>query len=375
MSLHGTRVIDLTRVISGPFCTQQLADLGADVIKVEGPKGDPLRAQGSKIDGMSAYFASFNRNKRSVVLDLRTPDGMAVLKKLIAGADMLVENFKPGTMAKMGLSDADLEMLNPLLIVCHISGFGQTGPYAARPSFDFVAQAMSGFMWTNGEDGAPPLRSGLPISDLVAGLYAALGCTAALAVPTESRTFKSIDIAMTDSMVSMLAYMATEVFATGQALPRVGNDHPLVAPYGLFETSDGHVAIAASNDQIVDRLFSLLDCRHLFDDPRFATNDARVRHRDEIRAEVQARLEGRTTESWLERLNDAGVPAGPVLDVVAALDDPQIRHREMVMAPDGARAGKMKILGFPIKQSVDEPTLRRSAPELGEHTEEVLCRL
>ncbi|MCH5377970.1 MAG: CoA transferase, partial [Planctomycetes bacterium] len=267
MSLEGTRIIDLTRVISGPFCTQQLADLGADVIKVEGPKGDPLREQGSKIGGMSAYFASFNRNKRSVVLDLRKSVEMDKLRKLISGSDMLVENFKPGTMAKMGLSDLVLENLNPRLIVCHISGFGQTGPYAARPSFDFVAQAMSGFMWTNGEADGPPLRSGLPISDLVAGLYAALGCAAALAVPATQRTFKSIDIAMTDSMVSLLAYMATEVFATGQTLPRAGNDHPLVAPYGLFQTSDGHIAIAVSNDQIVDRLFGLLKCRHLLDDP------------------------------------------------------------------------------------------------------------
>ncbi|TMV04293.1 CoA transferase [Ruegeria sediminis] len=375
MSLEEVRIVDLTRVISGPFCTQQLADLGADVIKIEGPQGDPLRQQGSKIDGMSAYFASFNRNKRSVVLDLRSEDGMSTVKQLIAAADVLVDNFKPGTMDAMGLSDASLEALNPRLIACHISGFGQTGPYAARPSFDFVAQAMSGFMWTNGKPDDPPLRSGIPISDLVAGLYAALACAAALAVPKPLRNFKSIDIAMTDSMISLLAYMATEVFATGRTLPRVGNDHPLVAPYGLFETSDGHIAIAVSNDGIVDRLFTLLDCRHLFEDSRFATNDARVQHRAEIREEVQSRLITDTTATWLVRLNNAGIPAGPVLDVVSALTDPQTRHRDMVLETPAPNGSSMPILGFPIKQSVEAPTLRRTAPELGQHTDEILREL
>ena len=206
-------------------------------------------------------------------------------------------------------------------------------------------------------------------------LYAALGCAAALAVPVTQRSFKSIDIAMTDSMGSLLAYMATEVFATGQTLPRAGNDHPLVAPYGLFETSDGHIAIAVSNDQIVDRLFRLLECRHLLDDPRFANNEARVQHRDEIRAEIQSRLIGQTTEVWLARLNDAGVPAGPVLDVISALNDPQIQYRNMVLESSVQKGENIPILGFPIKQSVDAPELRCPAPELGEHNHAAFCQL
>ncbi|MCL3883274.1 CoA transferase [Marivita sp. GX14005] len=376
MSLHGFRVIDLTRVISGPFCTQQLADLGADVIKVETPAGDTLRGQGSMVGETSAYFASFNRNKRSIVLDLRSEDGMAVLRELIAGADVLVDNFKPGTMARMGLSDAALAALNPRLIACHISGFGQSGPYADRPAFDFVAQAMSGFMWTNGDPDGPPLRSGIPISDLAAGLYAALGIAAALAVPRETRRFKSIDVAMADSMVSLLAYMATEVFATGQPLPRAGNDHPLVAPYGLFETSDGHIAIAPSNDVMVERLFATLGCRDLLDDPRFAGNAARMRHRAAINAEVEARLRAGTTDDWIARLNSAGVPAGPVQTVEQALlSDPQIAHRDMALATETPDGEPMKILGFPIKQSGNGPELRRIAPRLGEHTDAILREL
>ncbi|MCF6445839.1 CaiB/BaiF CoA-transferase family protein [Nereida sp. MMG025] len=372
MSLHGIRVIDLTRVISGPFCTQQLADLGADVIKVESPKGDPLRAQGTMIEGMSSYFASFNRNKRSIALDPRDAGDMQIIRSLIKTADVLVDNFKPGTMDKMGLSDAALQDLNPRLIACHISGFGQTGPYAQRPAFDFVAQAMSGFMFTNGFEDGPPLRSGLPISDLVAGLYATIGITAALATPKLDRKFNAIDVAMTDSMISLLSYMATETFATGHSLPRVGNDHPLVAPYGLFDTRDGHIAVAVSHDGIVERLFSILGCSALLDDPRFATNAARIEHRDAIKSEVQARFNDRTTHEWTEVLNNGGVPAGPVLSVEAALNDPQTQHRNMTVQATNPMGGWMSVLGCPIKQTHDGPSVRTGAPLLDGDREAIL---
>lgn len=375
MSLNNTRIIDLTRIIAGPFCTQLLGDLGADVIKVETPAGDPMRAQGTIKDGMSWYFASFNRNKRSVSLDMRTPQGLAVLRDMIAKSDVLVENYKAGTLTKMGFSDDVLKDINPRLIVCHISGFGKDGPYSDRPAFDFVAQAMSGFMWTNGHDGEEPLRSGLPISDLVAGLYGSLAVSAALAVPKEQRQFKSIDICLMDGLVSLLAYMGSEQLVTGSALKRSGNDHPLVAPYGLYETSDGHIAVAPSNEQIFSRLLDILGRSDLRSDPRFADNAARMQHRQEIRFELQRDFRKKTSEHWIEVLNSKGVPAGPVQTVQEALDDPQVRHREMVIDVPHPGYGTVQMLGFPIKQSIDTPQIRRPAPSIGQHTEEVLAEI
>ncbi|MFP7570140.1 CaiB/BaiF CoA transferase family protein [Marivita sp. S2033] len=375
MSLQGIRVVDLTRIIAGPFCTQLLADLGADVVKVEAPGGDPMRVQGTMVGGISTYFACFNRNKRSIELNMRSAEGMAVLRDLIADADVVVENFKAGTMAKMGLSDTELEALNPRLTVCHISGFGATGPYSDRPAFDFVAQALSGFMSTNGFEGEEPLRTGLPISDLLAGMYGALAVSAALATPREAREFKSIDVSLTDSLVSMLAYMATETLATGQPMQRRGNDHPMVAPYGLYDTSDGQIALAPSNDVMFGRLLDVLERRDLMDDPRFATNAARVQNRDAVRAVFQAHFSTQTTDHWIEVLNGKGIPAGPVLSVAEALDDPQIRHREMVIDVPHPGHGDVKMLGFPIKQSVDGPKLRHPAPDVGAHAQAVLEEL
>ena len=277
MSLQGTQVIDLTRIISGPFCTQLLADFGADVIKIETPSGDPLRGQGKGKNGLSWYFASYNRNKRSVALDLRSEAGLEVLREMIKGADVLVENYRAGVLAKMGLSDDELKALNPKLVVCHISGFGADGPYAQRPSFDFIAQAMSGFMSVNGNRDDDPQRSGLPISDLVAGLYAALGVSATLAgTRREDRTFQSVDVGLTDSLISLLSYMASDTLVAGKPPERSGNDHPLVAPYGLFQTADTPIAIAPSNDMIFARLLKVLGREELLNDPRFDTNDKRM---------------------------------------------------------------------------------------------------
>jgi CoA:oxalate CoA-transferase len=375
MSLAGNRVVDLTRIISGPFCTQLLADLGADVIKVETPTGDPMREQGTTIDGLSWYFAGFNRNKRSIALDLRNPAGMEVLRDMIRGCDVLVENFKAGTLTKMGLPDEVLEELNPRLVVCHISGFGSSGPYADRPAFDFIAQAMSGFMDTNGYDGDEPLRSGLPISDLVAGLYASLAIAASLAVPADQRAFNSIDVCLTDSLASLLAYMASEALATGTPPTRSGNDHPLVTPYGLFHTKDGYIAVAPSNDGIYVRLLDALDRKDLLTDPRFDTNSKRMANRPGIRAELEPHFRSRTTAEWIDLLNEKGVPAGPVLSVNEALEDPQLRHREMIIEVPHPGHGNVRMLGFPIKQSVHSPQIRYPVPDLGQHGAEILREL
>jgi crotonobetainyl-CoA:carnitine CoA-transferase CaiB-like acyl-CoA transferase len=375
MSLSGIRVVDLTRIISGPFCTQLLADLGADVVKVETLSGDPLRQQGKGREGLSCYYAAFNRNKRSLALNLRGDDGKSVLRDLLAKADVVVENYRAGVLADMGFSDANLKELNPHLVACHISGFGADGPYAKRPSFDFVAQAMSGFMSVNGQPDDPPLRSGLPISDLVAGLYAALGVSAALADPREERVFRTVDVGLNDSLMSLLAYMASDTLATGETPVRSGNDHPLVAPYGLFHTADKPIAVAPSNDTIYARLLGVLGREDLIGDPRFDTNEKRMADRAGIRSELEPVFLSDTAGAWIDRLNDGGVPAGPVLDVAEAMNDPQARHREMVINVPHGEHGTVQMLGFPIKLAPDGCRVRYPAPQLGAHGAEILSEI
>lgn len=376
MSLKGVQVIDLTRIISGPFCTQLLADFGADVIKIETPSGDPLRQQGKGRNGLSWYFAGYNRNKMSVALDLRSKEGLEVLRDMIRGADVLVENYRAGVLGKMGLSDAALEELNPKLLVCHISGFGADGPYAQRPSFDFIAQAMSGFMSVNGDRDDDPQRSGLPISDLVAGLYAALGISATLANATrEQRRFQSVDVGLTDSLISLLSYMASDTLAAGSPPERSGNDHPLVAPYGLFQTADKPIAIAPSNDMIYARLLKVLGREDLLNDPRFDTNEKRMADRAAVRAEIEPIFLTDSRAAWIDRLNEGGVPAGPVMSVPDVFRDPQVQHREMVVEVPHGEHGDVRMLGFPVKVKPDSCEIRRPAPELGEHSDAVLRAL
>jgi crotonobetainyl-CoA:carnitine CoA-transferase CaiB-like acyl-CoA transferase len=315
MPLSGVRVLDLTRVLSGPFCTALLGDLGADVIKVEAPEGDSVRGQGAGRDGLSWYFAQFNRNKRSLRLDLRTPAGKAILARLIARSDVLVENFRPGVLARLGFDDDRLQALQPRLVTCAINGFGSTGPYRDRPAFDFIAQAISGFMSVNGGPDDPPLRSGLPIGDLVAGLYAALSITAAVLHARATGQGQRAEVSLTNGLVSLLAYIATNTFATGMTPPRSGNDHPIAAPYGLFPTRDGQIALAPADDAFFRRLADALGEPGLKTDPLYATQPARVANRARINAIVGGRLAGNTTAHWVETLNAAGVPCGPVNSV------------------------------------------------------------
>ena len=254
--LTGIRVIDLTRVLSGPFSTMLLADMGADVVKIETPQGDTVRGAGEVVAGLSWYFASFNRNKRSIVLDLRKDEGKAVLAKLLEGADVLVENFRPGVLAEMGFTQARLEEINPRLIVASINGYGSTGPYADRPSFDFIAQAMSGFMATTGEKDGAPMRAGAPITDLVAGLYCAFGVVNAIRARELTGRGQRVEAAMVNGMVSMLAYLASEYLSTGRTPQRNGNDHPIASPYGLFRAKDGDLAVAPATPEILARFMA-----------------------------------------------------------------------------------------------------------------------
>lgn len=372
MQLAGIRVVDLTRILSGPFCTQLLADLGADVIKIEPPEGDPIRAQGAIVEGLSWYFAAFNRNKRSVVLDLRTDDGKRALERLIATADVVVDNFRPGVMAAMGLSRERLEALRPGIVHTSVTGFGETGPYVDRPAFDFIAQAMSGWMSMNGTPESGPLRSGPPVSDLVAGLYAALGTVAALLRRERTGRGERVGAALVDGLVSFGAFMSAECLATGRLPERTGNDHALVAPYGLFPAADGEVAIAPSHDGVYLKLLDALGLEHLRDDPRFRTNALRVEHRAAINAEIGGQTRAHPPAYWIERLNAAGVPCGLVLNLAEAYADPQIASQEMVLAVEHPGRGTVRMTGFPIKFADAPCRVRHPAPELGAHTAEVL---
>ena len=316
MPLSGLRVVDLTRILAGPFCSMLLADMGAEVIKIETPgEGDPVRRQGVVRDGLSWYFAGFNRNKRSLTLNLRHPEGRAVLEKLIAGSDVLVENFRPRVLAGMGFGAARLAALNPTLVYCNITGFGSSGPYRDRPSFDFVAQAMSGFMSVTGEPDGAPMRAGPPIADLVAGLYGALGVCAALVQRGRTGQGDTVGASLNNGMISMLGFLAANYLATVEQPPRTGNDHAIVAPYGLFGTKDGAVALAPSQEQSYQRLVDALGMPELRDDPRFRSNDLRVANRRAINAAIEERLQSGTSDYWIDKLNAAGVPCDRVMSL------------------------------------------------------------
>jgi crotonobetainyl-CoA:carnitine CoA-transferase CaiB-like acyl-CoA transferase len=378
--LSGIRIVDLTRILAGPFCTMMLADMGAEVIKVEAPGvGDPLRQQGVIRDGLSWYFAAFNRNKRSLSLNLRSEEGRAVLARLIAASDVLVENFRPGVLAQMGFDATRLKALKPDLVYCSISGFGTTGPYRDRPSFDFIAQAMSGFMSVTGTADGPPMRAGPPLADLVAGLHGALGICAALvkrgcAGQGEQRG-ETVGASLNNGLISMLGFLAANHLATGEEPPRTGNDHVIVAPYGMFRTRDGEVALAPSQEQSYQRLVDALGLAELRADPRFATNDLRVRNRAAINAAIEARLVTETTEYWIDKLNAAGVPAGRIMGLAEVFADPQIIDQEMVLSQDHPGHGTVRMLGFPIKFAEAPCTLRRPTPEVGADTDAVLQEL
>ncbi len=375
LPLAGIRVVDLTRILSGPFCTMHLADLGADVIKVEPAEGDPIRQQGEIVNGLSWYFAAFNRNKRSIQLDLRTDDGMAALRRLIATADVVVDNFRPDVMARMGLDWDSLQALSPGIVHASVNGFGESGPYADRPSFDFIAQAMSGFMTLNGTPETGPMRTGIPISDLVAGAYAALGTVAALLRRERSGQGERVSAALTDGLISFGAFASANFLATGALPVATGNDHALVSPYGLFTAADGEMALAPSNDGVYLKLLKALGLERLRDDPRFATNALRMKNRPQINAILNGVLVTQPRAHWIEVLNAAGVPAGTVQTLAEAYDDPQVQWQQMVLDVAHPGRGTVRMTGFPMKFTQAPCRIRRPAPELGADTADVLGEL
>ncbi len=376
MPLSGLKIIDLTRIIAGPFCAQLLADMGAEVIKVEAPgKGDPTRRQGAKVDGFSYYFAQFNRNKKSITVNLYTEAGRIILARLLEDADVLLENYRPGVLERMGFDQARLDAINPSLVIGSVNGYGSIGPYVDRPAFDFIGQAMSGFMSINGPPDSEPMRAGPPISDLLAGLYAAFGVVTALVVRSNrtDNIGQRVEASLNNSLISALAYFSAHYFATGEQPIRTCNDHPIVYPYGLFKARDGNIAVAPSNDIFVERFLEILDLTDLLEQPFYATNKARLENREQLRDLINKRTEVNEVSYWIDVLNRAGVPAGRVQTLDQVFNDPQVMAQDMVLTCGGDR--NIKITGFPVKLSTTPARLRLAPPELGEHTEAVLISL
>lgn len=373
-ALEGLVVLDLTRILSGPFATMTLGDLGADVIKIEQPgTGDDTRQWGPPSQGgEAAYFLSTNRNKRSLAVDLKTPEGLAAVRALARTADIVVENFRPGTAARLGVGYDDLVVDNPGLIYASISGYGQTGPDAHRAGYDAIAQARSGIMSVTGEADGPPVRVGVSSADLVAGMWATIGILAALHEKTRTGRGQWVDISLLDGSVAWLTYVAGGYFASGDVPRRYGSAHPTIAPYQAFASSDGFVMIAVGNDRLWTRFTAALERPGLAEDARFSTNPLRVHHRDELIFALEPLLVARTTADWVRILDLAGVPVGPIQSVNEALVDPQVVARGMVTEVEHPSIGTLSQINCPIRLTRTPVAVRTAPPLLGQHTDDIL---
>lgn len=380
-ALGGLRVLDLSRILAGPTATQLLADLGAEIIKVERPgMGDDTRGWGppflSEGDGapVSAYFLSANRGKHSVAIDIADPRGQALVQALAAEADVVVENFKPGDLARYGLDATSLRAANPRLIYCSISGFGQTGPNVQRAGYDFLVQGEGGLMSLTGAPDGPPLKAGVGIADLICGMYAAVGILAAVVARQETGQGQHIDLALMDAQVAMLVNQGVGYLTDGKIPPRRGNDHPTIVPYGTFPASDGTFILAVGNDAQFARFVRLAGAPGLAADPRFATNAARVRHREVLIPLIAALTAGRRAQDWLTDCAAEGVPAGPVHDLAQVFASPQVAAREMTVRMTLATGAAATLIGNPLKMSGTPVTYAKPPPMLGGDTGAVLAR-
>jgi len=375
--LAGVTVVDLTRVLAGPFCTLVLAELGARVIKVERPgPGDDARSVGPHIQGKSAYFMSLNRGKESIALDLGEDAERAIFERLLARADVLVENYRPGVLAKLGYAWETLHARWPGLVVASISGFGQTGPYAPRPAFDMVVQAMGGVMSLTGHPGGPPTRVGTSIGDITAGLFGASGILAALYERRATGVGRRVDVAMLDAQVAILENAIARYAATGQVPGPLGARHPSIAPFAAFKTRDKPIVVAAGHDGAYAKLCEALGSPELAQDARFATIPDRVTNADELGREIEKRLAARDAADWLGRLERAGVPCGPLNDVAAVVADPHVRARHMIVTADDPVAGPLQMPGNPIKlDGMADGDTRAPAPDLDADRAKILAWL
>ena len=378
-ALEGVRVVDFSQVMAGPFCTMLLGDLGADVIKVEPPAGDLSRSMGGerlRLRGNDhAPFLALNRNKRSLVLDLSSADDRAACLALLETADVIVENFRPGVMRNLGIDYDTIAATNPRVVYASISGFGQSGPYAGRPGFDLIAQAMSGVMSVTGEPGGSPVKCGIPIADLAAGLYASHAILAALLSRVATGRGQYLDTSLFEAALGLSVWEATEFFATNEPPQPHGSAHRLSAPYQALRTADGHITVAALNARQWERLCTVIGRTDLISDARFASNGDRMVNLHALVAELESALASASTAQWVERMLAAGVPAGPILNYQQVLSDAHTRARNMVEEIEHPVEGRIRTLGFPVKLGETPARVRRAPPQLGEHTEEVLREL
>jgi len=375
-ALEGLRVVDFTQAMAAPFGTMNLADMGADVIKIEPPvTGEPTRELSSvSQNGESATFMTMNRDKRGLTVDLKRREGVALVRRLVLTADVFVQNYRPGVAERLGLGWEALSAVNPRLIYCSVSGFGGTGPYAARGGYDLIAQGMSGIISVTGHEGAPA-KSGVPISDLCAGLFAAYGILCALEHRERTGLGQLVDTSLFEAALALTAWESTEYWATGRAPLPLGSAHRLTAPYQAIRASDGYFNVGANSDKLFEAFCRAIDRPELTRDPRFAENAGRMEHRAALIQAIEKTTEGDTREHWLARLGAAGVPSGPINDYAEALSDPHALARRMIVDLVHAVAGPIKALGIPVKLSDTPGAVDRAAPRLGQHTEEILTEL
>jgi crotonobetainyl-CoA:carnitine CoA-transferase CaiB-like acyl-CoA transferase len=374
--LHGVRVIDMTRVLAGPFCTMSLGDMGAEVIKVEEPgKGDDTRGWPPFVHGEATYFLSVNRNKKSLTLDLKAPDGQEILRRLLASADVVVENFRPGTMERLGFGYETLKRANPRLIYCSISGFGESGPEAHRPGYDLIVQGESGVMDITGFPDGPPVKVGNSIGDLVAGMAAAQGITLALLSRSQTGKGQKVEIGMLDMMASLLTYQAGLYWNAGGRPARRGNEHPSIVPYEVFKAQDVYITLGVANNSLWDRTCKALDRPDLIKDPRFDTEANRVTNRKVLVPLLNEILGARPADEWLARLDKAGVPAGRIKSVAEVCESAHLRARGMMVSLPHPKAGSIKVMGVPVRLHDTPGGAQAAPPFLGQHTDEVLTKL
>lgn len=372
-ALEGIKVIDLSRILSGPFCSMLLADMGAEVIKIESPDGDDTRGWGPPfIEGESAYFLSVNRNKKSIALNLKTELGKKVLFKMIETADVVIENFRPGTLERLGLGYEKLKQTNPGIVLASISGFGQTGPYATKPGYDVIAQGMGGLMGVTGEPGRAPVKVGYSIADVGAGMWAAFGIMTALWARQRTGLGQWVDASLIETMISWQTYIAGNYFASGQSPKPMGGAHPNIVPYQVFEAADGYFNLAVGNDSLWRTFCKAMELEEYAEHADYVTNAKRIENRESLIPFLQAIFIKKPVKEWVALMDQAQVPAGPVYTIADVFEDPHVIAREMLVEMEHPLAGMIKMTGIPVKLSATPGTIETPPPLLGQHTEEIL---